>query len=166
MRAAHHGEWMALAASIFAGDQATKFIVRQLLPPESMHSIVPGFFDLVHTSNPGVAFSLFANARSPWVTGLLVAFSAAVMIFLAWMLIEGRAGGYFGRNGMALILGGAAGNVLDRVLRGRVTDFLDFYYRGYHWPAFNLADSAIVLGAALVFVELFRDWQSPAERIS
>jgi signal peptidase II len=166
MKTSHHGEWLALAASVFVGDQATKFIVRQLLPPESVHTIVPGFFDLVYTSNPGVAFSLFANARSPWVTALLVAFSAAVMIFLAWMLMAGRAGGFFGRNGMALILGGAAGNVLDRVLRGRVTDFLDFYHLGYHWPAFNLADSAIVLGAALVFVELFRDWQSPAERIS
>jgi signal peptidase II len=81
---------------------------------------------------------------------------------LIWLLATNRAGGWCGQCGLALILGGAAGNVLDRVLRQSVTDFIDFHVGGYHWYTFNLADSAIVIGAALVVLELFRDWRRPS----
>jgi signal peptidase II len=84
-------------------------------------------------------------------------------MLLVWLLATNRAGGALGQWGLALILGGAAGNVLDRVLRRSVTDFIDFHVGEHHWYTFNLADSAIVLGAALVVLELFRDWRHPSQ---
>ncbi|MGA6957374.1 MAG: signal peptidase II, partial [Candidatus Acidiferrales bacterium] len=82
---------------------------------------------------------------------------------LIWLLATGRAGGRAGECGIALILGGALGNVLDRVLHHSVTDFIDFHVGAHHWYTFNLADSAIVIGAALVVVELFRDARHPTQ---
>jgi len=80
-----------------------------------------------------------------------------------WLLASGRAGGSFGQFGMTLIMGGALGNLLDRILRRSVTDFIDFHLRSLHWWTFNVADSAIVLGAALVVLELLRDWRHPSQ---
>jgi signal peptidase II len=125
--------------------------------------LVPGLLNFVHTNNPGVAFGLLADARSQWVSLVLVLFSAVVMLLLVWLLVAGRAGGRRGQLGMALILGGAAGNVLDRLVRRSVTDFIDFHILDHHWYTFNLADSAIVVGATLVFLELLRDWRHPGE---
>jgi signal peptidase II len=83
------------------------------------------------------------------------------MCLILWLLATGRAGGRFGEYGLALILGGAAGNLLDRISQRSVTDFIDFHIGTYHWYTFNIADSAIVLGAALVVIELLRDWRHP-----
>ncbi len=90
---------------------------------------------------------------------MLIIFSVAVIVLLSWLLITGRGGGLLGQWGLALILGGAAGNVLDRVMRRSVTDFIDFYLGSHHWYTFNIADSAIVLGAAFILLELFQDWR-------
>ena len=88
---------------------------------------------------------------------MLLAFSIAVIIFLFWLLAAERAGGRMGQIGMAMILGGALGNVFDRLTERGVTDFIDLHIQSHHWPTFNVADSAIVIGAALVLLELFRD---------
>jgi signal peptidase II len=101
-----------------------------------------------------VAFSFLADVETPWLTPLLIAFSLAVMAGLVWLLASGRAGGTRARAGLALILGGAAGNLIDRLAHGSVIDFLDFYVGQRHWPAFNVADSCIVIGAGLVILEL------------
>jgi signal peptidase II len=82
-----------------------------------------------------------------------------VIALLVWLLATGRAGGWLGECGLASILGGATGNVLDRMLRRSVTDFIDFHVGSFHWYTFNLADSAIVIGAGLVILELLRDWK-------
>src|SRR5262249_7194178 len=117
-----------------------------------------------HANNTGVAFGLLADSRSAWVPPLLIAISAAVMGFLFWMLSTGRAGGRRGRVGMALVLGGACGNLLDRVSRHGVTDFIDLHIGNYHWYTFNIADSAIVVGAGLILLELFRDGRHPTQQ--
>jgi signal peptidase II len=119
--------------------------------------------NLVHTSNPGVAFGLLADSETPWRAPLLILFSVVVIGLIAWLLISDRAGDWLGQCGMALILGGAAGNVLDRIVRHSVTDFIDFYVGSHHWYTFNVADSAIVVGAALVLLDLLRDWRHPSE---
>ncbi len=156
--------WLLLVAlAVLATDQATKYAIQQFTPTGSIQVWIPGLLNLVHTDNPGVAFGLFADSTSPWMTLLLVLFSGAMMIFLVWLLATGRAGGRLGQTGMALILGGAAGNVLDRLLRRSVTDFIDFHLQGHHWYTFNAADSAIVVGAGLVLIELFRDWRHPSQ---
>jgi signal peptidase II len=155
--------WLALLVLVaLAADQATKFAVEHFTSAGSERVLVPGLLNLVHTSNPGVAFGLFADSDSPWLPVILVIFSAAVIGFLIWLLATGRAGGRLGQAGMALILGGAAGNVFDRVMRHSVTDFIDFHVGTHHWYTFNVADSAIVIGAGLVVIELLNDWKHPA----
>jgi signal peptidase II len=150
-----------LAVAVVAVDQVSKYAVGKFTAIGSSRVLIPGLLNLVHTSNPGVAFGIFADSGAPWRAPLLVCFSLAVMALIVWILATGRAGAGLGRCGMTLILGGAAGNVLDRVLRRSVTDFIDLHVGSYHWYTFNLADSAIVIGAALVVLELLRDWRHP-----
>ncbi|MGA8144599.1 MAG: signal peptidase II [Candidatus Acidiferrales bacterium] len=162
--------WYGLATLSLAAlvaDQASKYAVQKLTLAGSQRTVIPGLINLVHTSNPGVAFGLFADASTPWLAPVLIVFSTVVIALLLWLLATGRAGGRLGQAGLALILGGAAGNVFDRVLRHSVTDFIDFHIGSHHWYTFNVADSAIVVGAGLVILELFRDWRHPThERAS
>jgi len=162
-RAVPRIRWIWFVLAVLAVDQLSKFVVERFTALGSVRVVIPGYFNLVHTNNPGVAFGLLADSESPWMTSLLIAFSTAVMVFLVWLLVTGRAGARLGQAGMALILGGAAGNVMDRLLRRSVTDFIDFHLRSHHWYTFNVADSAIVVGAGMVLLELFRDWSHPAE---
>lgn len=152
----------SLSIAALVADQLSKYAVEKFTAPGSERVLIPGFLNLLHTSNPGVAFGLFAGSTSPWKPTLLVGFSAAVMVMLVWLLVTDRAGGSLGRYGLALILGGATGNVLDRFSRHSVTDFIDFYIGHYHWYTFNIADSAIVVGAALVVLSLFFEGKQPA----
>lgn len=156
--------WRSLAviiAAVLLADQATKHAIERYTTGDYFHVVIPGLLNLIHTHNPGVAFSMFADAHSPAVRFLLVLFSFGVIVFLFWLLAAERAGGRLGQIGMALILGGAVGNVLDRLTQRGVTDFIDLHVGSYHWPTFNVADSAIVVGAVIVVVELFRDWGHP-----
>jgi signal peptidase II len=150
-----------LAAAVLAADQASKFAVKQLAPVGSLHVLIPGILNLVHSSNTGVAFGLLADSGAPLLGQLLILFSVFVIVLLVWLLATGRAGGWLGECGLALILGGAMGNVLDRVVRHSVTDFIDFHLGSHHWYTFNLADAAIVIGAGLVILELLRDARHP-----
>jgi signal peptidase II len=154
---------LAISIAALAADQLSKYAVEKFTAPGSERVLIPGVLNLLHTSNPGVAFGLFAGSANPWKPALLIAFSVAVIAMLIWLLITDRAGGPLGRYGIALILGGAAGNVLDRWSRQSVTDFIDFYVGHYHWYTFNIADSAIVVGAALVVLALFRDGKQPTQ---
>jgi signal peptidase II len=148
-----------LAFAILAADQGTKYLVERFTSVGSNRVLIPGFLNLVHTTNPGVAFGLLADSPNPWLAPVLILFSVSVIVLLSWLLVTGRGGGFLAQWGLALILGGAAGNVLDRVVRRSVTDFIDFYVGRHHWYTFNVADSAIVLGAGFVLLELFRDWR-------
>jgi signal peptidase II len=153
----------AVSLAALAADQFSKYTVEKFTAPGSERVLVPGVLNLLHTSNPGVAFGLFAGSANPWKPALLIGFSISVIAMLIWLLVTDRAGGSLGRYGIALILGGAAGNVLDRWSRHSVTDFIDFYVGRYHWYTFNIADSAIVVGAALVVLELFREGKQPTQ---
>jgi signal peptidase II len=157
--------WLVMViVLVLIADQAAKHAIEKYTTMNYFHVVIPGLLNLIHTHNPGVAFSMFANAHSPVVRFLLVLFSVGVIVFLFWLLAAERAGGKMGQVGMALIIGGAVGNVLDRLMRRGVTDFIDLHVGSYHWPTFNVADSAIVAGAALVLLELFRDWNRPPDR--
>jgi signal peptidase II len=153
-----------LAIGALAVDQLSKYLVEHHTAPGSIHVLIPGILNLMHTSNPGVAFGIFADSANPWRAPVLIGFSAAVIALLIWLLATGRAGARLGECGIALILGGAVGNVFDRLVRHSVTDFIDFHFGSfYHWYTFNLADSAIVIGACLVILELFRDRAHPTK---
>ena len=162
----NQNRWSAfglLSVLVVVADQLSKYAIDRFTSPGSFHTLVPGLLNLVHTTNPGVAFGIFADSGNPWLQSLLIVFSMSVIALLAWLLVTGRAGGWLGEWGLTLILGGATGNVLDRALRHSVIDFIDFHIGGYHWYTFNVADSAIVIGAALVVLELLRDWRPSRE---
>jgi len=145
--------WLWLSLAVLAADRATKYAIERT-SPLFRHSVFSDIVVLVHSENPGIAFSMFSESKSSWLTPLLVGGSVVFMILLVWVIVTGRAGGAMAQCGLALILGGAAGNALDRVLHGSVTDFLEVRLWTYIWPAFNVADSAITVGAILVLYEL------------
>jgi signal peptidase II len=151
---ASSARWLWLALAVLAADRASKFAIEQLTDEGFRRPLVPHFADLVHSVNAGIAFGLFSGTTSKWISFLLVLSSAAVILLLFWLLFAGHAGGIESQTGIALIAGGAAGNLMDRLLHGGVTDFLELRAGNFRWPAFNLADSAITIGAALIIFEL------------
>jgi len=116
--------------------------------------VIPGFFQITHTENTGAAFSLFADSPSHWKTAMLIGFSIVAMIVVSALLWKQSRTLTMTGIALSLILGGAVGNLWDRVASGRVVDFLLFYIKRYQWPVFNLADSAIVVGACLLVIEI------------
>lgn len=163
---AHKGFAYGIAGSLFLLDRLTKFLIQQTVSVWDSYTVIPGFFSIIHTENPGAAFSLFSGAQSEWRSFFLVGLSTGALVLIAVLLWH--PGGRVGdsrvlRLGLSLILGGALGNVWDRVLIGTVTDFLDFYVGAYHWPAFNLADSGITVGAALVVLDMVRSRRPAAK---
>lgn len=146
---------IALAAA--AVDQITKMLIRGSVPEFQTIPIIPGFFNIVHAENPGVAFSMFANAGGVWRNIVLTGVSSIAVIFLVYLLASGAAAqsGVL-RVALSLILGGAFGNLVDRALRGTVTDFIEVYAGSHYFPAFNAADSCITIGAVLLFLDMWR----------
>ena len=143
----------AIALLILVGDQLTKKMVQASIPPQAVIPVVPHFFNLTHTQNSGAAFGLFSGSSSPWKTILLILVSGALLVTVVAIVWRSRMQWEAG-VGLSLILGGAASNLLDRIYRGQVVDFLDFYFRSYHWFTFNLADSAIVVGAGFLILQM------------
>lgn len=144
--------WFVGAAAIVIVDQLTKWIVlERFAPGEGLE--VTGFLNLVLVFNKGAAFSLLAQAPG-WQTPLLIGFALVAAVVVSVFLLRTE-GSRMLRAGLALILGGALGNVIDRLRFGHVVDFVDLHAMGMHWPAFNVADSAITLGAALLILDGF-----------
>jgi signal peptidase II len=135
-------------------DRWTKHLVAARIGLYSHVQVIPGFFRLTHTENTGAAFSLFADSTAPWKTGLLIAFSVLALIVVSTLLWKNHQTHVATGVGLSLIMGGALGNLWDRLARGRVVDFLLVYVKQYQWPVFNLADSAIVVGAGLLIIEI------------
>jgi signal peptidase II len=144
------------ALAVFALDRFTKWLIESRVSFTDTFRVIPGFFDIVHSENRGVAFGLFNDGATNWSTGLLSLFALIAVLVVAALLWNGARLDRLSLAGLSLILGGAAGNLFDRIAWGRVTDFLEFYIGDYHWPTFNLADSAIVIGSGLLLIELLR----------
>jgi signal peptidase II len=135
-------------------DRWTKHMVAQRIRLYAHVQVIPGFFRLTHTENTGAAFSLFADLNAPWKTAMLIAFSAIALVVVSVLLWRNHHAHIATGMGLSLIMGGALGNLWDRLARGRVIDFLLVYVKQYQWPVFNLADSAIVVGAGLLIMEI------------
>ena len=144
--------WLAAALAIVAADQATKLLVLDRFAPGESLTVTP-FFDLVLVYNKGAAFSFLASAAG-WQTPLLIGVSLVAIAILATMLMRNPSRRLLD-SGLTLILGGAAGNLVDRVAYGKVVDFLLFHAYGWSYPAFNVADSAITVCAAILIIESF-----------
>lgn len=151
-----------LAGAVFAIDRVTKGIIEARVGAFDTHVVIPGFFDIVHSQNSGAAFGLFAESSSEWRTVLLIGFSCVALVALTVMLWRTPRLDRMTATALALILGGAMGNVFDRVRWGTVTDFLLFYIGQYQWPAFNAADSAIVIGSGLLLLDFLKPNRQPA----
>ena len=143
--------WFALSAAIVAADQLTKWLVLGYFENRYPRVELTGFFNLVLVFNKGAAFSLFAQAAG-WQTPLLAAFALAAAVIVSVLIVRNPGRGLL-CLGLALILGGALGNLIDRLRFGHVVDFLDFHALGWHWPAFNVADAAICVGVALIVLD-------------
>ena len=147
--------YLVLAGLILLADQLTKWLVVQQLARGEISEIIPGFFRLTHTRNRGAAFGLFSDLDSPWISIFLISFAAAALVFVLTLLWRNHTS-HLAAFGLSLILGGAAGNLIDRLQAGSVVDFLEFHAGRFYWPAFNLADSAIVVGAAALIIQVLR----------
>ena len=142
--------WLGLATVVLLADQFTKILILGHYQPGDS-TVVTGFFNVVRVHNAGAAFSFLSDA-SGWQRWLFVGIGAVAMVLIVWMLRSNPTQRLFSAA-LALILGGAVGNVLDRLLYGYVVDFIDVHWVGWHFPAFNVADSAISLGAAALIVD-------------
>jgi signal peptidase II len=152
--------WSVLiAAMVFFFDRVTKVLIERNVSVWDTRSVIPGLFNIVHTKNRGAAFGMLSDGSSEVRTFLLIGVSVLVLIFIAVLLLQPSRAGFSGSKmtmiGLSLVLGGAIGNIYDRIASGMVTDFLEFYLGQWHFAAFNIADSAITVGAALLLLDMW-----------
>ena len=160
----------AIAAAVFALDRVTKWFIKAHFSAVDTLVVIPKFFNIVHTENPGIAFGLLAEASGVWRDLLLIGFSVAVLVAISVILLRDQGAAVHSwllRTGLALILGGAFGNLYDRIVNRTVTDFIEVHVEisgsGYYFPAFNVADSAITIGAGLLLLDMWRSRESKNE---
>jgi signal peptidase II len=146
--------YVLIATAVFIADQVTKGTVERRISPYEVIPVIPHLLNLTHTKNPGAAFGLFADSPAPWKTAFLVIVSALLIATVVGVVWRSRRLNWQAGVGLSLILGGAISNLVDRIRFGRVVDFLDLYFRSYHWYTFNLADSAIVAGAFFLILRV------------
>jgi signal peptidase II len=148
----HWSRWLWLSVAVIVIDQLTKHVILAVFRPGEQLAVT-SFFSLVLTFNSGAAFSFLADADG-WQRWLFLTIALVACAFMLWLLKRGGSRLYCA--GLALIVGGALGNVYDRIIIGRVVDFLLFHYEQWSYPAFNVADSAITVGAAALIIDSFR----------
>ena len=154
--------FLLIAVAVIALDRIAKWAVATNIALHDSVPVIPGFFHFTHVENTGAAFGLFADSNVHWKAGALVLFSLIALAIVSVILWRHSHSLTTTTIGLSLILGGATGNLWDRLLTGHVVDFLDFHLGSYYWPAFNVADSAIVIGAVLLVSEIL--FTKPAQR--
>jgi signal peptidase II len=153
---------VGLASLVVGGDQATKALVRARLPLHSSRAVIPGLLDLTHVQNTGAAFGILNAADFPHKAALIAVVAAVALVSIAIYAARVSPHQLFARIGLALILGGAAGNLIDRFVAGYVIDFVDVYWGRYHFWAFNVADSAITVGVVGMMLDMIGlGWPGP-----
>lgn len=149
----------AIAAGVVLLDRITKLYIQSAYAPSDLTVVIPGFFNIDHVENPGAGFGMLADAQGVWRGVALVGVSVVVMAVIAAMLWRPNRSGVphsaLMRTALALVFGGALGNLWDRLFRGTVTDFLQFFFGSYEFPSFNAADSMITIGAGLLLLDLW-----------
>ncbi len=152
--------WLWLTIAVVFLDRATKAWIESRPSSYFPHPVLPNFFYFLDSRNPGIAFSFLAGLSSPALRAILIVGSLIIIALITWLLVAGRCVSALNASGLALLLGGATGNLTDRILHGAVTDFLEVYlhflpWQTFNpWPAFNVADSAITIGAILIILDI------------
>lgn len=149
-----NAHWLWLSAALILLDQISKQLVHRQLDWYESVAVLP-FFNIVHLRNTGVAFSMFSDSPQLFFVGLALAVSVGILIWLRRHPSDQP----LVAVALCLILAGAIGNAIDRALRGYVVDFLDFHWAGWHFAAFNVADTAITIGAGLMILDAILDWR-------
>jgi signal peptidase II len=144
-----------IALAVLILDQASKAWISSTIPPWSQQIVIPGFFNLVHVQNKGAAFGFLGSSTGSWQPYFFIVVGLLAVICIAYLLHRGPRTDSWFMTSLGLILGGALGNLLDRLRSGFVLDFLDFYLGSFHWPAFNVADAALSCGALLLLIALY-----------
>ena len=160
----YRGAYLAVSLAVLFLDQWSKGLVTRTMEVHQSKTVVPDLFDLTYVRNTGAAFGLFASVDSSLKAILLNSIAVIVFLIVSAYALRSSHKSIRLQVGLALILGGAVGNLLDRVRFGYVVDFLDFAISGHHWPAFNVADSAICIGVALLFLDMLGSEDEPAGR--
>ena len=161
--------WLWLTLAVVFLDRATKAWIESRPPDFFPHEVLPKYFSLILSRNPGIAFSFLSDSSSPAVRGLLIAGSIVIIGIIAWFLVAGRDLSALSAAGLALLLAGATGNVTDRMIHGAVTDFLQVWLRFLPlqifnpWPTFNVADAAVTVGALLLISDILFPKQHTAK---
>jgi signal peptidase II len=156
-----HLRWLWLTLGVVFLDRATKAWIESRPPNYFPHTVIANYFDIVSSRNPGIAFSFLADSSSTAYKWLLIAGSVVIIGLIAWLLAATRNATTLYAAGLCLLLGGATGNLTDRITHGAVTDFLEVWIRFLPWrifnpwPVFNVADSAITIGAILIILDSF-----------
>ncbi len=143
------------AVAVFVFDRITKDLIKTHLSSWNVWNVIPGLLNIVHTENPGIAFGMLADLANPWRNVILIGFSLLVLAIISAVLLRIAAQGPLLRMGLALVMGGALGNLFDRVVHGTVTDFVELHVGEHYFPAFNVADSAITVGACLLLLDMW-----------
>ncbi|MCK4534512.1 MAG: lipoprotein signal peptidase [Syntrophobacterales bacterium] len=151
-----HGVFFITLLLVVGLDQISKIYISSVMSLHASYPVIDGFFNITYVRNPGAAFGFLANATPMFRSLFLIIVSAAAIVMILYFLAKNRSAGILLTFALSLILGGAVGNLVDRIRFGNVVDFLDFYIASCHWPAFNVADSAISVGAVLLIVEMLR----------
>ena len=152
------------AVAIIVIDQVTKLMVHNLMQVWTGKQIIPGFFNLVHVLNKGAAWGFLDDESIDWQRPMFIAVSVMAVVIIGWMMrtIDDRDKWMI--TGLGMIVGGAVGNAIDRAWLGYVIDFLDFYVNSYHWPAFNVADSALTVGAGCIIISMLFNRKTKSEQ--
>jgi signal peptidase II len=145
-----------LAATTLFADQLSKLLVRARVQELDIVEVIPGCLNFIRSANKGIAFGMLSDSASPWTKAILILIAVVVMLVMGWLLWHAAGTPKQTKTSiaLALILGGAAGNLFDRVAHGEVTDFIDFYIGRWHWYTFNVADAAITIAAGLFLLDI------------
>jgi len=152
--------WLSLTLIVVILDRATKAWIESRPINFFPHVVIPSYFSIIYSKNPGIAFSFFSNSGSMATRIFLIVGSLLIIALIAWLLVAARDAGRINAMGLALLLGGAAGNLTDRIVHGAVTDFLEVWLRFLPfpifnpWPTFNVADAAVTIGAILLIFDV------------
>jgi signal peptidase II len=161
--------WLWLTFIVVLLDRATKAWVESRPLTYFPHVVIPNWFSIILSKNPGIAFSFFSNGSSMLTRVILIAGSALIIGLIAWLLVAGRDASAVNAAGLALLLGGAAGNLTDRIVHGAVTDFLEVWVRFLPfplfnpWPTFNIADAGVTLGALFLLYDVIFHSRKPKQ---
>ena len=148
--------FLTIVVPVIVLDQWTKCYVDSIMSIHDSFPVIKGFFNITYVRNPGAAFGFLAGASSTLRSTFFISVTAIAILLILYFIAKNRKAGLLLISSLSLILSGAVGNLIDRLRFGAVIDFLDVYLGSYHWPAFNIADSAITIGAILLVLEMLK----------